>query len=82
MCLTGCVRAVCSTAEVVLQQLMCSCGTGSSHQSDCGLMKKHLQKQTNKATNPQAHPLSVTMHIILIKSAYVFAVKTEIFNFS
>lgn len=46
VCLTGCVGAVCPASEVVLQQLVCPCGTGSSHQPHRGLMKKHLQEKT------------------------------------
>lgn len=48
--LTGCVGAVRPASEVVLQQLVCPCGTGSSHQPHCGLMKKHLQ-ETKKTKN-------------------------------
>lgn len=39
---TSCVGAVRPASEVVLQQLVCPCGTGSSHQPHCGLMKEHL----------------------------------------
>lgn len=48
--LTSCIGAVCPASEVVLQQLVCSCRTGSCHEPHCGLMKKHLKqtKQTNK----------------------------------
>ena len=46
--LTGCIGAVCPAPEVVLQQLVCACGTGTSHQPHCGLMKKHLQEKKNK----------------------------------
>lgn len=42
--LTSCVGAVCPAAEVVLQQLVCPGGAGSSHQPHCGLMEKHLQE--------------------------------------
>lgn len=38
----GCVGVVCPPSEVVLQQLVCPRGTGSSHQPHCGLMKEHL----------------------------------------
>lgn len=39
---TSCVGAVRPASKVVLQQLVCPCGTGSSHQPHCGLMKEHL----------------------------------------
>lgn len=47
-CLTGCVGAVRPSPEVVLQQLVRPCGTGSSHQPHCGLMKKHLWGNTKR----------------------------------
>lgn len=82
--LTGCVRVVCSTAEVVLQQLMCSCGTGSSHQSDCGLMKKHLQKKKKKhKTMQQIHKCIHFIWLytlILTKCVDLFNEKTELFH--
>lgn len=46
--LTGCVGTVCPASEVVLQQLVSPCWTGSSHQPHCGLVKKHLAETTPK----------------------------------
>lgn len=63
---TSSVRVVCPTAEVVLQQLMCSGGTGSSHQSYCGLMKKHLQKRI-KCWNKITCATTLSVHINLNK---------------
>lgn len=48
---TGCVGVVGPASEVVLQQLVSPCGTGSSHQPHCGLMKKHLQVKTHTHTS-------------------------------
>ncbi len=52
---TCCVRAVCPASKVVFQQLVRPCGTGSSHQPHCRLMKKHLQKNTQTQTHTHTH---------------------------
>lgn len=49
--LTSCVSAVSSATKVVLQQLVCPCGTRSGHQPYCGLVKKHLQNTKQQIQN-------------------------------
>lgn len=68
MSLTGCVGALCPASEVVLQQLVCPCGTGSGHQPHRGLMKKHLQEKTHIRATVTA----------IIKYFWVFDIENDV----